>query len=421
MLKRNRECRLQKNLNFVRTVLWVGVIFILVGCASSNDPALQSVVNVPTPAFGSSPTPESAGVAQPVIVVSNNGDQGGEVRPTWTPLPTQTSAACQLPIGWITYRVEAGNSLSFIAKWSGSTVEELARVNCIADPTRIEVGQLLYVPREISPTQTPETTETPIPTPTLTPAPTSSMSIDFFFIEPTMPKSNSEITIRWQVSGDGEFLLSWTQSGVQEILQQGEQGEYTLTHQLPDIPHTTPFVLSVIDLNGNTAEQLIELDIACPYEYFVEDLAELENSCPWGDPTIEEGSWQKFENGFMVMHETRNGNSVIAVFGEDGELLDLTGDLWNGEEVVWLVEPPAGLIQPTESFGAIWINDDAIRTKLGWATDAAVEYEATSQQVDVRGWKDIVIGDTYLMLPDGRIVRYTARFSEQPNRWFWVK
>ena len=216
-------------------------------------------------------------------------------------------------------------------------------------------------------------------------------------------------------------MLSWTRSGVQEILQQGEQGEYTLTHQLPDIPHTTPFVLSVIDLHGNTAEQLIELELSCPYEYFIEGLSELEGSCPWGDPMIEEANWQMFENGFMVLHETQNGNRVIVIFGEDGELLDLTGDLWNGEEVVWPVEPPAGLIQPTESFGAIWINDYAIRTKLGWATDSVVDYEATSQQVDVRGWKDIVIGDTYLMIPDGRIVRYTARFSDQPNRWFWVK
>lgn len=427
MFERDCGYGLERTLNLVQLVVLVSVFFILVGCGSVNEPTPQSVVTVPALSQTGSPTPESAGAVQPVVVVASNSGQVDGVRPTWTPLPTQTSIACQLPQGWVTYTVEAGNSLSFIAKWSGTTVEELVKVNCISDPTRVEVGQRLYVPREIEPTRTPLASAVPPPTPTLTPTSTpfqtSKITIDFFYIEPTKPASNEEITIRWQVSGDGEYLLSWFPSAAQtqEALQQGEQGEYTLEHQLPDIPRTISFVLSVIDLNGMSAEQTINLELSCPYDYFIAGLTELENSCPWGDPTVEPATWQKFENGFMVMHETRNGNSLIAIFGTDGELLDLVGDRWNGEEIVWLVEPPAGLLQPTEGFGAIWINDEVIRTKLGWATGDVTRYEATSQQVDVRGWKDFVIGDTYLTLPDGRIVRYTARFSDEPNRWFWVK
>jgi len=54
--------------------------------------------------------------------------------------------ACAGPTG-LRHRVERGESLYRIAKAYGVTPEELARVNRIADTGRIEVGQLIVVPR----------------------------------------------------------------------------------------------------------------------------------------------------------------------------------------------------------------------------------------------------------------------------------
>ncbi|GAB4569813.1 MAG: hypothetical protein Kow0077_02950 [Anaerolineae bacterium] len=51
------------------------------------------------------------------------------------------------PQGWTVYRVRRGDTLSAIASGSGSTVSELAAVNCIANARFIRVGQALFVPR----------------------------------------------------------------------------------------------------------------------------------------------------------------------------------------------------------------------------------------------------------------------------------
>src|SRR2546425_5138671 len=54
--------------------------------------------------------------------------------------------ACAGPAG-LRHRVERGESLYRIAKAYGVTPEELARVNGIRDTGRIEVGQVIVVPR----------------------------------------------------------------------------------------------------------------------------------------------------------------------------------------------------------------------------------------------------------------------------------
>jgi LysM repeat protein len=50
------------------------------------------------------------------------------------------------PSGWVEYSIVSGDTLSDIAANTGSTVDELARVNCIVDVRRIVAGQRLFVP-----------------------------------------------------------------------------------------------------------------------------------------------------------------------------------------------------------------------------------------------------------------------------------
>ena len=94
-------------------------------------------------------------------------------RPTsvFTPAPTTTRAVpvavlpattvnCMVRTDWLAYSVAPGDTLFSIARRGGSTVNALAAANCLSDPSRIEVGQILYVPNHIggpdAPTMVPD-------------------------------------------------------------------------------------------------------------------------------------------------------------------------------------------------------------------------------------------------------------------------
>lgn len=67
--------------------------------------------------------------------------------------------------GGSTYVIQAGDSLSSIARRHGVTSARLAEVNKIADPNRIRVGQKLTIPDGKTPAPSTETAPAPVPTP----------------------------------------------------------------------------------------------------------------------------------------------------------------------------------------------------------------------------------------------------------------
>lgn len=104
---------------------------------------------------------------------------------TPTPVPTDTPVGCAVfqPTGWGSYVVVRGDTLSSIAVRSGSTVNELARVNCIANPNNIVSGGILYVPRRpapptpVPPTRVPTRATTPTPIVTMTSVTTPNVDL----------------------------------------------------------------------------------------------------------------------------------------------------------------------------------------------------------------------------------------------------
>ena len=60
-------------------------------------------------------------------------------------------AACvtAAPAGWTTYTIRSGDTLSGVAARSGSSLAELARVNCISDVRLLITGTTLFVPRPL--------------------------------------------------------------------------------------------------------------------------------------------------------------------------------------------------------------------------------------------------------------------------------
>lgn len=88
------------------------------------------------------------------------------VTPTVVALPT-VPPNCTARTDWPEYRVAAGDTLSGIATRTGSTVQQLAQANCLADVNAIRVGQVLRVPR-IPEVVAPTATQTRTPTATFT-------------------------------------------------------------------------------------------------------------------------------------------------------------------------------------------------------------------------------------------------------------
>ncbi|MBK9051973.1 MAG: LysM peptidoglycan-binding domain-containing protein [Chloroflexi bacterium] len=58
------------------------------------------------------------------------------------------SIACQVtpPGWWLPYTVRGGDTVGRLAQTTNTTIAEIQRVNCLPDPNRIFIGQILYLP-----------------------------------------------------------------------------------------------------------------------------------------------------------------------------------------------------------------------------------------------------------------------------------
>jgi hypothetical protein len=69
--------------------------------------------------------------------------------PTVPPLnqASRTPSSCQLPQGWTSYTVQAGNTLFAISLATNSSIDELRAANCIENIDNIQAGDIIFVPR----------------------------------------------------------------------------------------------------------------------------------------------------------------------------------------------------------------------------------------------------------------------------------
>ena len=82
------------------------------------------------------------------------------VTPVATPSPTQPAPPTAV-VAPVTYTVKAGDTLSGIAELFGVTVDEVVRVNNIADPNAVAEGQVLTIPARSLATATQSPAGTP--------------------------------------------------------------------------------------------------------------------------------------------------------------------------------------------------------------------------------------------------------------------
>jgi LysM repeat protein len=131
-------------------------------------------------------TPADEGL-QPTVVATYTAVAGASTRPSGlTPSPSLPTVTATSPIAlqptplpctpradWTgTYTVVQGDTLASIARRTGVNLNDLSKANCITDPNRIRVGQILRVPVAFVP---------PSGTLPVSPAPTSTICYGLWF------------------------------------------------------------------------------------------------------------------------------------------------------------------------------------------------------------------------------------------------
>jgi len=166
---------------------------------------------------------------------------------TFTHTPSITPCAPQY--AWFIYVVQSGDTFSYIARITGSTVKELMQANCMID-TLIFPGQRLYVPR------------LPIETPTFTPTVKAVLCIDMEDLTPgkmyksgeTFTSTNVRIVVAPFEWSNGEM----TSNGIAYITTDHQAGGFGVELQVNNVnlfiyPRTPPSSVSFLfgEYGGN--------------------------------------------------------------------------------------------------------------------------------------------------------------------------
>lgn len=130
----------------------VGVLGLALAAILLVRPAGDSGAAGPIGADASASTRASGAVVPPTVMPSDTGAPAETDGPASAPSSTPGSAtpssgaSTQPATSGATYRVKSGDTLSAIAARFGTTTRVLTRLNGIADPSKLKVGQVLRLP-----------------------------------------------------------------------------------------------------------------------------------------------------------------------------------------------------------------------------------------------------------------------------------
>jgi LysM repeat protein len=133
-----------------RLELLLLVLLLLCPATVAGAAALQQVISIalaPTATATFTPEPTALPTLTPTALPSETPTPEPTATPTLTPFPTATSCFNQCAaLGWPSYLVREGDTLSSLAAAGNVSVARAAQVNCLVDPSRIQVGQRICLP-----------------------------------------------------------------------------------------------------------------------------------------------------------------------------------------------------------------------------------------------------------------------------------
>lgn len=249
---------------------------------------------------------------------------------------------------------------------------------------------------------------------------TPSLTIQSFSVSPNPAPSNGRVSLSWEIVGEGSGYLRWFPLGEPVNLIEVGPGIGSIAVDLPDIYKSYLFTLDLITETGLTVEDSLTLVTTCPYTFFTVDPEHQAGNCPASEPKAASAAYQQFEGGFMIWEPIEeDGYANILVFYPDGTLSVFSDSFFDDSAPVIDEEPPEGKVAPVRGFGKVWSEIPTVREKLGWGVAAEQPYSMIRQRIDARGQYAVLVGDTYISDPTGRIIWYDGS-SQGLIRWSYI-
>jgi hypothetical protein len=230
----------------------------------------------------------------------------------------------------------------------------------------------------------------------------TDMRIESFSASPDLVERGGTVTLTWNVPNSESVAI--TRLSPEGIFQPTEAPYLPASGsiELPvpeDYGESITYLLGARDANGVGLDRTITVGVICPYDDYIAVI------CPLTRDTTS-AAYQPFEGGQMVW---RGDTREIYVLFNDGGYATFE-DTWSEGEPVGIDEtPPQGLLAPERGFGELWWNQPAVRERLGWATAGEVGYTAVIETAHISPGR-YPSTDTFLTLPDYRVVQLSGRF-----------
>ena len=330
--------------------------------------------------------------------------------PSRTPISDATGQA--LPAGCAAlHTVEAGETLTGIARQYGVEVQALAHANKISDTSQLSLGQVLCIPQTAGAAPT---AGKPSPTPSPTAAPASGLAILSLTADPNPVDRGAVVRLSWTVRNAVTVTL-WPLSFDSHLNQWFRQtsatysgtGDAELTVAVPeDTRGPLRYELEAQDSSGDKVTAQTELiQPFCNPAFFG---GPVDPSFCLHPAESAPAEFQRFERGYMIW---RSDTGDIFVLTQDPGLHSFWL-LWSATGASQQIGvPPAGEYAPGGHFVETWAllgpaelgGAQALRDMLGWATSPVTNYTLTEQvRLDGR-FPDF---DTlYLGWPDGQVAQ----------------
>jgi len=188
----------------------------------------------------------------PIPLLERNVAVGPAISPTGSPAPTNTSSSPSVPptsalpctprADWTaTYTIRQGDTLFAVARQFNLSLQQLQQGNCISDPNRVQVGQVLRVPFRLTPTVPP--TKAPVGTAT-----------------PTNPNLRADKTF---LQAGECTIIRWDVANISQVYFEGQPTVGSSSQQVCPTTSST-YTLLVIHPDGKQVPYTLRIEVALP-------------------------------------------------------------------------------------------------------------------------------------------------------------